>query len=262
MLGKSPPLPDRRAAIARHIAALERLAHPASRHDGWTAFARRVFLQAVAQSGRVKSACQRAGMSKQSAYALRARDHLFAAGWDAACELARIPLAEKLYAQATSPRPDNRLSMAVLNRLDQRCDRAVDSGSLHLHALGQWDEFLTAVCDDDRGAAQAILDASIAAAERERILHTQQGQASQLRAAERRAADDLKRDSFFATLNADLAEEAEPNPRVKSSRRPSLSSAVPQIAVGKAVRGPMILRSAILTFSQWSRSWRAKQRRS
>lgn len=200
--------------------ALERLADPALRHDGWTAFARRAFLQSVVQCGRVKAACERAGLSKQSAYALRARDPLFAAGWDAACELARIRLAEKLYAQATNPRSDNRLSMAVLNRLDQRCDRAVNAGSLHLHALGQWEEFLTAVCNDDRGGAQAILDASIAAAEREKFLRTQQGQASQLRATARRAADDLKRDSFFAMLNADLAEEAKPQPQVKSSRRP------------------------------------------
>ena len=171
-----PSLPDRQAAIAHHMAALENLADPAARSDGWTPFARRLFLQVVAETGRVSTACQYAGLSKQSAYALRARDPIFAAGWGAACELARMPLADALYEQAldgltdtitrddgrtvTRHRFDSRLSIAVLNRLDRRCDRDADRGSNHAGAVGRWDDFTSAIGRDDQDAALAILDAA------------------------------------------------------------------------------------------------------
>ena len=71
-----------------------------SRRDGWTPFARRLFLEVLAETGRVSRACEYAQLTKQSAYALRARDPLFAASWDAACELARAPLADALYERA------------------------------------------------------------------------------------------------------------------------------------------------------------------
>lgn len=64
------------------------------RRDGWTPFARRLFLEVLSQTGRVTLACEYAQLSKQSAYALRARDPVFAASWDAACELARAGLAD------------------------------------------------------------------------------------------------------------------------------------------------------------------------
>jgi hypothetical protein len=72
----------------------------ATRRDGWTPFARRLFLEVLGETGRVTLACEYAGLTKQSAYALRNRDPLFASGWDAACELARAPLADALYDQA------------------------------------------------------------------------------------------------------------------------------------------------------------------
>jgi len=172
----NPTLPDRRAAIAHHMAALEELADPAARTDGWSPFARKLFLQVVAETGRVSTACQYAGLTKQSVYALRARDPLFAAGWDAACELSRTPLADSLYEQAvdgltdtitredgrtiTRHRVDSRLSIAVLNRLDRRCDRAAEAGSRHLGAVGRWDEYVAAIGSDDAAAAEAILDAA------------------------------------------------------------------------------------------------------
>ena len=114
------------------------------RRDGWTPFARRLFLEVLAETGRVSQACEYAQLTKQSAYALRARDPLFAASWDAACELARAPLADALYERALDGvtetitrdgevvaerhRHDSRLSIAVLHRLDKRCDRAVELG--------------------------------------------------------------------------------------------------------------------------------------
>ena len=179
---------DRRAAIAHHMAALEELADPSPRGDGWTPYARRLFLQTLAETGRVTVACDYARLSKQSAYALRARDPLFAAGWDAACELARMPLADALYEQAldgltetvtrddgrtiTRHRFDSRLSIAVLNRLDRRCDRAAEQGSRHVGAVVQWEAFTAAVGRDDQDVARAILEPPVSA---------QHGQASQLR---------------------------------------------------------------------------------
>lgn len=167
---------DRAAAIAHHIAALEGLAEP--RDEGWTPFCRKLFLSVLAETGRVTAACDTCRLSKQSAYALRTRDPIFAVGWDAACELARIPLADALYEQAldgitdtitrddghtiTRHRHDGRLSIAVLNRLDRRCDRAAETGSAHLGAVAHWDEYMAAVGQDDSDAA-ALLAAGVPA---------------------------------------------------------------------------------------------------
>lgn len=171
--------PDRRALIARHIEALNELADPATRTDGWTPFARKLFLSTLADTGRVTTACDYAAMTRQSAYALRARDPLFAAGWDAACELARIPLADALYERAvdgttetltrddgttvTRHRFDSRLSIAVLHRLDKRCDHAAERGAGHLGAVARWAEFTAAVGNGDEEAVRAIVTPAEAA---------------------------------------------------------------------------------------------------
>ena len=166
---------DRAEAIRYHMEALEDLADASSRPDGWTPFARRLFLDVLSETGRVTLACNTAGLTKQSAYSLRARDPLFAAGWDAACELARMPLADALYERAMEGvtetitrkgevvaerhRHDNRLSIAVLHRLDKRCDRAAETGARHLGAVARWDDFIRAISQDDEAAAQTILSA-------------------------------------------------------------------------------------------------------
>ena len=147
-----------------------------ARRDGWTPFARRLFLEVLAETGRVTTACDYARLTKQSAYALRARDPLFAAGWDAACELARGPLADALYEKAVDGvvdtitkdgevvaerhRFDSRLSIAVLHRLDKRCDRAAELGSRHLAILCRWDEWLGLVGRGEDLAAQALLESA------------------------------------------------------------------------------------------------------
>ena len=143
------------------------------RGDGWTPFARRLFLSVLADTGRVSTACEWSQMSKQSAYALRARDRLFAAGWAAACEIARDQLADALYEKALDGvtetvvrdgeviaerhRFDSRLSIAVLNRLDKRCDRAAEQGSRHLPAVHNWEQFLTHISRGEEEAAEALL---------------------------------------------------------------------------------------------------------
>jgi hypothetical protein len=157
-------------------AFVERASPEDGRKDGWTPFARRLFLEVLAETGRVSRACEYAQLTKQSAYALRARDPLFAASWDAACELARMPLADALYERALDGvtetitrdgevvaerhRHDSRLSIAVLHRLDKRCDRALETGANHLPILHRWDEWLTLVGRGEEAAAQALLQSA------------------------------------------------------------------------------------------------------
>ncbi|MCA1653210.1 MAG: hypothetical protein LC656_03220, partial [Sphingomonadales bacterium] len=121
----------------------------------------------------VNTACDYANLSKQSAYALRARDPVFAAGWNAAAELARESLAEAVFERAIDGttetirkdgkviaerhRFDNRLAMAVLARLDRRCDRSDAARTGHGRAKAEWDRFLDVVGAGDDEAARAIL---------------------------------------------------------------------------------------------------------
>lgn len=166
------PLGD--VAAAEDIAGATGIA----RHDGWTPFARRLFLEVLADTGRVSLACEYTQRSRQSAYALRARDHLFAAGWDAAAELARAPLADSLYERALDGttetitrngevvaerhRHDSRLSIAVLHRLDKRCDRAEERGSKHLAIAAHWNSWLELIGKGHEDAARQLLDPAAA----------------------------------------------------------------------------------------------------
>jgi hypothetical protein len=167
-------LPDATPASAAFEANLDLYAGTApARRDGWTPAARRRFLEVVAETGIVSRACACAGLSERSAYNLRNRDPLFAAGWDAACLLARDPLADGLREQAaegitetitrngeviaTRHRFDGRLSIAVLHRLDKRCDRAAELGGPHLALVRHWDQWLTLVENGEEQAALALL---------------------------------------------------------------------------------------------------------
>lgn len=158
-------------ALAR---VAESLAPEDARRDGWTPFSRRLFLEVLAETGRVGMACEYTGLTRQSAYALRARDPLFSASWDAACEIARAPLADALYEKAldgvtgtitkdgkvvaTRHRFDARLSIAVLNRLDKRCDRAEERGARHLALVARWDEWMRLVGKGAEAEAAALLE--------------------------------------------------------------------------------------------------------
>ncbi|WP_371876730.1 DUF3597 domain-containing protein [Sphingomonas sp. DG1-23] len=129
---------------ARGPAACPAFAPPpgATRHEGWTPDRQRRFLEALSEGHPVKDACAIVGLSRQSAYALRQspRGQSFALGWDGAVLLARNALADTLFERAfagnrdtvtaadgritTRHRQDNRLGMAVLNRLDRMADAA------------------------------------------------------------------------------------------------------------------------------------------
>ena len=60
------------------------------RHDGWTSARQIAFVEALADCGCVDEACQRVGMSRASAYALRrhAASTSFREAWDAAIDSA------------------------------------------------------------------------------------------------------------------------------------------------------------------------------
>lgn len=58
------------------------------RHDGWTAARQMTFIEALAETGSVDAACKRVGVTRQSAYRLRAREcaAAFRAAWDNALD--------------------------------------------------------------------------------------------------------------------------------------------------------------------------------
>ncbi|MDP9423783.1 MAG: hypothetical protein M3Q19_13300 [Pseudomonadota bacterium] len=143
------------------------------RHDGWTPVARAAFLETLARSGVVTDACREVQRSSQAAYALRNRDPLFAAGWDAALSMARARLADEPFHRAVHGtvdqvwkdgmvvaerhRHDNRLSIAVLNRLDARCDRAERFADLAVRVAANWEAYLAALAEDRTDDMQAML---------------------------------------------------------------------------------------------------------
>ncbi len=145
------------------------------RHDGWTPKARADFLDKLAVSGIVTDACKEVKRSAQSAYALRNRDFIFAAGWDAALSMARARLTDELLHRsingtveqiwkdgaivAEKHRHDSRLSIAMLGRLDARSDRAERIGAPSLRAAANWGAYLAALAEDRIADAKALLDA-------------------------------------------------------------------------------------------------------
>ncbi len=110
---------------------------PTTRHDGWTPQRKVTFLRALASSHSVKHAARAAGMSRQSAYALRARlkGEPFDLAWIAALRCRFDALAEAAMERAlngvelphyyqgelvgTSRRFDERLTVALLLMRDQ-----------------------------------------------------------------------------------------------------------------------------------------------
>ena len=114
------------------------LAGDATRHDGWTGERMASFCEALADSGLVVDACLAAGKSTNTAYALRRRNSVFAAAWDAALTIARERLADTLLARSIEGSVeqyykdgelvgekrviDNRLGLAILRRLDRMAE--------------------------------------------------------------------------------------------------------------------------------------------
>jgi hypothetical protein len=138
----------------------------APRVDGWTPQRQAVFLMTLAQTGLVSHACDVAEMSASSAYALRRepRGRLFHLGWQAAHLIARDRLEDVLLEAAisgiesvttrvetTTHRQvlNGGLSMAMLNRLDQRLAALDDMGlSAARSVASAFDAFIDLILDD------------------------------------------------------------------------------------------------------------------
>ena len=73
-----------------------------ARHDGWTPDKQHDFIAALAESGCVKDACAAVGMSRESAYKLRARADasVFRQAWDIALDYAIRALSDAALSRA------------------------------------------------------------------------------------------------------------------------------------------------------------------
>jgi hypothetical protein len=148
----------------------------ATRGDGWTPERIRSFLNALAECGVVEDAARAAGISKQSAYNLRNRTagRAFHVAWTAAEHLARRRLSEVVMSRALNGcvevimrdgkvwgerhRFDNRLTMAVLTRLDQKVVARDEENKVARLVSEEWDQYLDVVCAGGEGAADFIAD--------------------------------------------------------------------------------------------------------
>lgn len=122
-------------AKQHHTATLTKL--PTIRRDGWTPQRQAAFLRALASTHSVSAAARAVGMSRQSAYRLRARlwnqpfdmawDAAFVTAFDALLEAAmdraingvEVPHYHKGELVGTSRRFDERLTVALLDRRDE-----------------------------------------------------------------------------------------------------------------------------------------------
>lgn len=126
------------------------------RHDGWTPARMIHFLEVLAATGCVADACKSVGMSVSAAYALRDRreGRAWAIAWQALLqERARHRLSDENLGRALNGcveqivkdgvvvaerrRHDNRLSMAVLSRLDRQAERSDSDETKLLRAVSE-----------------------------------------------------------------------------------------------------------------------------
>jgi hypothetical protein len=144
------------------------------RADGWSPARQRLFLETLAATGVITTACAAAQISSRAAYALRIRRDgaAFRLGWDAAILIARARLADELLARAlsgheevihkdedtiTRRRHDNRLAMSMLSRLDRMADNPPEGSDAALARVVAQDfaAYLDLICPEDRTTDQA-----------------------------------------------------------------------------------------------------------
>ena len=128
----------------------------------WSGTARRLFLEALAETGSVSLAANSVSKSRRAAYNLRFRAEgaAFRLGWDAAILIARAVVEDVLMERVlhgqrlertrsedgtliTTTRYDTRLSMALLARLDRMAGAEGDAAART--AAGDFDAFLNLV---------------------------------------------------------------------------------------------------------------------
>lgn len=149
-------------------------ANKTPRADGWTPDRIRIFLDTLAACGVVNDAARAAGMSRQSAYVLRnsACGRSFDVAWRAALLLARRCMADEVMSRALNGcveviirdgkvwgerhRFDNRLTMAVLARLDQQAASTHQLDDAPRRVAHEFEAFVDAVCQGDAAAADFV----------------------------------------------------------------------------------------------------------
>jgi hypothetical protein len=150
----NPPLPD----------------DPKTRHDGWDPAKERLFHTILAETGIVSDACRACKMSRNSAYARRrsAAGRAFALGWDAAILIARGAVADDVMSRARHGvidrvykngelvaerhHYDNRLTMAVLTRLDRQAEGLGENAPVIRAVAQEFDRFLDLLPEGVAGA--------------------------------------------------------------------------------------------------------------
>lgn len=132
----------------------------ADRHDGFTPAVEQLYLRTLADTGVVADACRAAGVTRQAAYARRrsASGRPFALAWDAAQLIARGPIGDDVMSRARHGvidrvyrngelvaerhRYDNRLTMAVLTRLDRLAEGHGENAPVIRAVAQEFDQFL------------------------------------------------------------------------------------------------------------------------
>ncbi len=132
----------------------------ADRADGFTVAKEQLFLRTLADTGVVADACRATGISRQAAYDRRrsAAGRAFAIGWDAALLIARNPIGDDVMSRARHGvidrvyrkgelvaerhRYDNRLTMAVLTRLDRLAEGHGENAPVIRAVAQEFDQFL------------------------------------------------------------------------------------------------------------------------
>ena len=133
----SPPAPRRMPRVPPFYPVPTR-----TRRDGWTVERQAAFLGMLAETGSVLGACEAVGISRKSAYALRARPHAesFAAAWDTALGaplrkvtvrddhflahhgLVRVVMFRGRY-RGSWARPDDSALLRMVRRIDRTAER-------------------------------------------------------------------------------------------------------------------------------------------
>lgn len=160
--------------LGDYVPAATDILHRQRRCDGFTPARQVVFLDALARCGVVADAARAAGISRDTAYALRnsAKGAAFALAWEAALLKSRPRLADELESRALNGvvdriyrngelwgerhRHDNRLAMAVLTRLDRKAEGAGEGAATAGIICQEWEQFLDIVADGGDGAGDFL----------------------------------------------------------------------------------------------------------
>ena len=166
LLDAWPHMPDDEASRGLTSHGPSQASPPrADRVDGFTVAAEQLFLRTLAETGVVADACRATGISRQAAYNRRngASGRAFMLAWEAAQLLSRRAIGDDVIGRARHGvidrvyrdgrlvaerhRYDNRLTMAVLARLDRLAEGHGDNGPVVRAVAQEFDQFLALLAE-------------------------------------------------------------------------------------------------------------------